>query len=236
MASEASLLFLPPHPPLRVDPGREVVLGRGADCDLRLPSAQASRRHAIVCWRDGAVVVRDLGSTNGTLVNGAKIAGDRALEPGDRIEIGGASVTFCRVSADLAEVAPHAPGDQTVIALAPAPVPVGAALKGNLAKIPVFAVLQVLEMGDQSGCLVVEGTDGEASLWLRGGRIVHAEAAKARALDAALAIAQTESGRFEFTPGSPAPEETVSATVTEVILEAMRLLDEANGRATEDVR
>jgi pSer/pThr/pTyr-binding forkhead associated (FHA) protein len=229
MNSDASLLFLPPHPPLRVEPGREVVLGRGADCDLHIPSAQASRRHAVVCWRDGAVVVRDLGSTNGTLVNGAKISGDCALEPGDRIDIAGSSLTFCRVSTDLAEPVASR-GDQTVIAWGPAPATGGAALKGNLAKIPIFAVLQVLEMGDQSGCLVVEGADGEASVWLRSGRIVHAEAAKARALEAAFAVAQTESGRFEFTPGSPAPEESMSASVTEVILEAMRRIDEENGR------
>jgi pSer/pThr/pTyr-binding forkhead associated (FHA) protein len=189
----------------------------------------ASRRHAAVVRRGEDVFVRDLGSTNGTLVNGAKIAGERALEPGDRIEVGGVSVTFCRVDASFA-AAGSAPADRTVISFAPAAAPAPSALRGDLAKIPVFAVLQMLEMGGQSGCLVIEGDDGECALWLTSGRLVHAETAKSRGLDAALEIAQTSGGRFEFTPGSPPPEQSFSASMTEVILEASRLIDEATGR------
>ena len=86
----------------------------------------------------------------------------------------------------------------------------------------------MLEMGRQSGCLLVEGSDGECGLWLANGGLVHAETAKARGMDAALEIAQTSAGRFEFTPGSPAPEQSFEASMTEVILEASRLLDEAH--------
>lgn len=223
------MLFMPPQPPLRLEAGREFVLGRSAECELRVVSVGASRRHAAVCWRGDRVVVRDLGSTNGTLVNGAKIVGERVLDPGDRIEVGGATVTFCRVDADFAG-RENVASDRTVISFAPTSAPAPSALRGDVAKIPLFAVLQMLEMGGQSGCLTVESTDGECALWLARSRIVHAETAKARGLDAAIEIAQTETGRFEFTPGSPAPETSFEASVTEVILEASRQIDEAAAR------
>jgi pSer/pThr/pTyr-binding forkhead associated (FHA) protein len=227
MSGDAPMLFVPPQPPLRLEPGRETLIGRSAECELRVPSVAASRRHAAVVRRGDDVFVRDLGSTNGTLVNGAEIAGERALEAGDRIEVGGVVITFCRVDGSLAGL-DSAPADRTVVSFGPARSPAPSALRGDLAKIPVFAVLQMLELGGQSGCLTVESHDGETSLWLARGRVVHAETAKARGLDAALEIAQTRAGRFEFMPGSPTPERSVDASMTEVILEASRLLDEAN--------
>jgi pSer/pThr/pTyr-binding forkhead associated (FHA) protein len=227
MSGDAPMLFVPPQPPYRLEAGREAVIGRSAECELRVPSVAASRRHAAVVRRGDDVFVRDLGSTNGTSVNGAKIAGERALEAGDRIEVGGVAVTFCRVDANLAGQS-STPADRTAISFGPASAPAPSALRGDLAKIPVFAVLQMLELGGQSGCLMVESDDGECGLWLANGRLVHAETAKTRGIDAALEIAQTSAGRFEFTPGSPAPENSFEASMTEVILEASRLLDEAN--------
>jgi hypothetical protein len=226
MAGDAPMLFVPPQLPLRLEAGREVVIGRSAECELRVPAVAASRRHAAVVWRDGSVFVRDLGSTNGTLVNGAKVEGERVLEPGDRIEVGGIGVTFCRVDASYAQTS--APADRTVVSFDPAPVRQASALRGDLAKIPLFAVLQMLEMGGQSGCLTVADASGECAMWLIRGRAVHAETAKLRGIEAAFAVAQIVAGRFEFTPASPAPEQSFDASVTEIILEASRLLDEAN--------
>lgn len=227
MAGDALMLFAPPQAPLHLEAGREVVIGRSAECELRVPSVAASRRHAAVVRRGDDVFVRDLGSTNGTLVNGGKIAGERALQPGDRVEVGGVGVTFCRVDAGFAH-AEAVPADRTVVSFGPLSAPAPSALRGDLAKIPLFAVLQMLEMGGQSGCLLVEGADGECGMWLANGRLVHAEAAKTNGMEAALEIAQTTAGRFEFAPGSPAPEHSFEASMTEVILEASRLIDEAN--------
>jgi len=227
MSGDAPMLFVPPQPPFRLEAGHEAVIGRSAECEVRVPSVAASRRHAAVVRRGDDVLLRDLGSTNGTLVNGVKIVSERTLEAGDRIEVGGVIVTFCRVDASFAGQG-SAPADRTVISFEPVGAPAPSALRGDLAKIPMFAVLQMLEMGGQSGCLVVESHDGECGLWLANGRLVHAETAKTRGLDAALEIAQTSVGRFEFTPASPAPENSFEASMTEVILEASRLLDEAN--------
>jgi hypothetical protein len=85
-------------------------------------------------------------------------------------------------------------------------------------------------MGGQSGCLTVEGSEGPCGLWIAGGRVVHAETRKSKAMDAALEIAQILTGRFEFTPGAREPERSLDASATEVILEATRLMDEATAR------
>ncbi|MBD3945607.1 BTAD domain-containing putative transcriptional regulator [Nocardioides ganghwensis] len=74
--------------------GSPVVLGRQADCDLVLQDDQASRRHAQVEPGPHGFVLVDLGSTNGTLLNGQPIAGPASLKPGDRILVGDTVVRF----------------------------------------------------------------------------------------------------------------------------------------------
>jgi hypothetical protein len=63
------------------------VLGRGTEADIRLPDTGVSRKHADVQLAGGTVTVEDLGSTNGTLVNGRRV-GRQDLADGDVIRIG----------------------------------------------------------------------------------------------------------------------------------------------------
>jgi pSer/pThr/pTyr-binding forkhead associated (FHA) protein len=70
--------------------GPEFLVGRGKECDLRPRSDVISRRHCLFVFSDDGVVVRDLGSRNGTFVNGAAVdpeAGSE-LKAGDRLKIG----------------------------------------------------------------------------------------------------------------------------------------------------
>jgi hypothetical protein len=65
------------------------TLGRDASVELSFPAETSiSRRHAEVVRSGDNIVVRDLGSTNGTFVNGVKIDGDAALRPGDSVQFG----------------------------------------------------------------------------------------------------------------------------------------------------
>ena len=219
----------PPSPPLRLDPEREVVIGRSRSCELTLQAGQASRRHAAVRFEDGHFRVRDLGSTNGTFVNGEPLAAERVLRPGDRIEIGGTIVTFCQVD-EAMEGAMQRSGRRRDHPDGAAALGDGEALRGNFEQIPSFAVLQILEMGSQTGLLSVETADGASWMWLENGRLIHAETGKSEGFDAAIEIVQNTSGRFLFEPGGEAATRTIDASVTEVILEASRLLDEAASR------
>ncbi len=64
------------------------VLGRGADCDLRVDDAHVSLAHAMLTSSRDQTTVRDLGSKNGTLVNGVRIASPQVLRHGDVLRFG----------------------------------------------------------------------------------------------------------------------------------------------------
>jgi len=73
--------------------GRPIRIGRGPECELVLRDSGVSRRHARLSARDGVLILTDLGSTNGTMVNGHRIT-EVALGAGDRIELGGSSLVI----------------------------------------------------------------------------------------------------------------------------------------------
>jgi hypothetical protein len=64
-----------------------LLVGRDADCDVVIPDRQVSRRHASIMLEDGAYVLKDLDSKNGTFVNGQELAGPHILSDGDEIQI-----------------------------------------------------------------------------------------------------------------------------------------------------
>ncbi len=67
---------------------RKFLIGREQDCQLRPNSEMVSRHHCVFSVDDYSVRLRDLGSTNGTLVNGERIRKDVVLVAGDKIVIG----------------------------------------------------------------------------------------------------------------------------------------------------
>ena len=77
-----------PGPSQRVLIEQEVVMiGRDEECDLVIPDRQVSRRHARVRLEEGRCFLEDLGSKNGTFVNGQELTGPYLLQDGDKIEI-----------------------------------------------------------------------------------------------------------------------------------------------------
>jgi pSer/pThr/pTyr-binding forkhead associated (FHA) protein len=63
------------------------VIGRGSDCHIVLPERQVSRHHVRITREDGQYTLHDLGSKNGTHLNGVQIAGSVPLHDGDEITI-----------------------------------------------------------------------------------------------------------------------------------------------------
>ncbi len=82
---------------VRVLDSAPITLGRGAQNDLTLDSDEfASARHARIEPRRDGVWVEDVGSTNGTYVNGARITKPRVLRPGDVIRVGSTDLRYER--------------------------------------------------------------------------------------------------------------------------------------------
>jgi len=71
----------------------QAALGRGADCDIHLEEAAISRHHAEIIWQYVLYQVRDLGSANGTFVNGHQVL-SAPLNEGDLLELGLVQMRF----------------------------------------------------------------------------------------------------------------------------------------------
>jgi len=71
-----------------------IIVGRAAECDVVLADQRVSRRHAEVRRQEEGFILRDLGSTNGTWLNGRRLNAPALLHDGDVIEIGSARFTF----------------------------------------------------------------------------------------------------------------------------------------------
>jgi hypothetical protein len=70
-----------------------VILGR-EDCAITVMDRKASRRHAQITHQGARFVITDIGSTNGTFVNGHRLQGARPLQTGDRVRIGDSELIF----------------------------------------------------------------------------------------------------------------------------------------------
>jgi pSer/pThr/pTyr-binding forkhead associated (FHA) protein len=95
-------------------------LGRHDDCIIRIKSSQVSRRHCEINEVDGKLTVRDLGSSNGTFVNGKRVLGQQPLKVGDELTIGSVTLrvaTLGQPAAPAAQARPAAakPGDTAVV-------------------------------------------------------------------------------------------------------------------------
>lgn len=75
-----------------------VAIGRAPDADIRLDAPQVSRRHALVRHHADDVEVEDLGSQNGTFVNGVAVRGRARLLPGDRLQLGSVTLRLERLA------------------------------------------------------------------------------------------------------------------------------------------
>lgn len=102
----AVLTFLSgPAAGLRCEIAGQLTLGRSRACDVALEDDQVSRQHARIEQRQGELRIRDLGSRNGTRVNGRRITAEVALLDGDRIQLG---TSTARVELERLATAPAA--------------------------------------------------------------------------------------------------------------------------------
>ncbi len=92
-------------------PGGRHLIGRDENCLLRLADPNVSRRHSSVQIVDGEVVVNDLGSTNGSLIDGVAVPAQGArLRPGQLLAIGESRICVSRGDAVVAATSPGADG------------------------------------------------------------------------------------------------------------------------------
>lgn len=100
-------------------------------------------------------------------------------------------------------------------------------MTGTLGLFSLSDLFQLLASASRTGRLAVEHPRGAARVYFEKGRVVHADFGELTGADAVYALFADEQGDFEFTHGLPAPEHTVEVGTENLMLEAIRRLDEA---------
>lgn len=106
--------------PLRAE---TITIGRGSENQIVLDDPQVSRHHARLTWQGNSFLLEDLGSVNGTWVNGVRIVSPVLLRPGDSIGIGPGALLALSDQPQAASMAPYAAAYPTQAGAVPASKP-----------------------------------------------------------------------------------------------------------------
>jgi pSer/pThr/pTyr-binding forkhead associated (FHA) protein len=207
-----------------LDDRRSYIAGRSTEVDLVLADDAVSRKHARFYPARGRIWVRDLGSRNGTIVNGQTVE-RHCLREGDRIVIGSSLAKVARTDLDALSGKrageAHRETDMSNRAMA-----------GSLEDIPLMDVLQWLATSRKTGTLKVRDPDAErvGSLHLHDGRVFFAAITGAAELapeKALIRMLNWKRGSFEL--DSAVMEEVdaeINMSLEHMLMEAARQEDE----------
>ena len=212
--------------PLR--PHREIVIGRSSELDMVLVEDMVSRKHAKITTDDKTVSIQDLGSTNGTFVNGEKIR-KVELKDGDRILIGTSIVKLVYVDGENTNGLSETEA-RSRMAVTANKRPPTKSMSGSIEEIPLPDLLQLLSTSRKSGVLVLRSDGGVGKLYLRKGQIYFASIDDSFNMGPRKAIFRMLSwtqGFFELEPPDErAVLEELQDSTEGLLMEGMRQLDE----------
>ena len=202
----------------------ELIVGRSSDLDMVLVEDMVSRRHARITVAENQIQIEDLGSTNGTFVNGEKIS-RASLKEGDRVLIG---TSILKVVA----VDPNAPALRRPEMPTTGRAAQTRTMSGSIDEIPLPDLLQLLGSSKKSGALVVRSEDDVGKIFLRKGVVVFAsinDLPEVPPLKSIFRILTWGHGSFDLAPLDDRPiAGEISASVQELLMEGLRQIDELN--------
>lgn len=208
-----------------LEDGKAYIAGRSSEVDLVLADDAVSRKHARFYKTRGRLWVRDLGSRNGTLINGETIA-RQSLRAGDRLVIG---TSLARVDlVERAQISKRRAGEQKQNVEATA----GRSMSGSIEDIPLMDVLQWLATSRKTGTLKVKDplAGRVGALHLREGQVFYASISGADALHpekALLRMLNWSRGSFDLESTALDPvEHEISISLEHMLMEAARQEDE----------
>jgi pSer/pThr/pTyr-binding forkhead associated (FHA) protein len=212
--------------PLR--PHREIVIGRSSELDMVLVEDMVSRKHAKITTDDKTVSIQDLGSTNGTFVNGEKIR-KVELKDGDRILIGTSIVKLVYVDGENTNGLSETEARSRMAVTANRRPPTKS-MSGSIEEIPLPDLLQLLSTSRKSGVLVLRSDGGVGKLYMRKGQIYFASIDDSFNMGPRKAIFRMltwTQGFFELEPPDErAVLEELQDSTEGLLMEGMRQLDE----------
>lgn len=216
--------------------GQEIVIGRSSELDMVLVEEMVSRKHARIALGGGTITIEDLGSTNGTFVNGEKVQ-QGTLREGDRVLIGTnilkvvAAPQDAEARANLKAMAvgrvtaKQQPQSSSRVSEGEAP-----RMSGNLEEIPLPDLLQLFGTSRKAGVLVLRSSGREGRIYLNDGRIRFAEfegIPGVPPLKALYRMLGWMTGSFALDPPDTRQHEgAIDVSAQEVLMEGFRQQDE----------
>jgi hypothetical protein len=205
----------------------DIIIGRSPDAEIVMAEDMVSRKHARLRVSGDSVSITDLGSTNGTYVNGERV--QRAdIEIGDRVLVGTSIFRICDGCEAALDLQDHVSARIRLAELGERPVTT--TMSGDLTDVPLPDLLQLFASSHRTGILSLDGPH-RGRLWIKAGRVVHAEhggLCKASPLKALCRMVGWRSGFFALEDVGEAdlfPESFAEATEV-TLMEAMRQHDE----------
>jgi pSer/pThr/pTyr-binding forkhead associated (FHA) protein len=218
--------------------GHEVVIGRSSDLDMVLVEELVSRRHAAIVSRGGVITIEDLGSTNGTFVNGERI--QRAtLHEGDRVLVGTSILKVVPAAQALPGLGRRSMNDQVTQKqmIKPRVGEDAPRMSGALEEIPLPDLLQLFGTSKKTGVLVLQSAGKEGRIVLFEGKVRHASLSgpfPVPALKSVYRMLDWRQGTFELDPPETAPiADPIDLSAQEVLMEGIRQQDELNALRTK---
>ncbi len=210
-----------------LEQGREVLLGRSSDLDMVLVEEMVSRRHARILWTGDDISIEDLGSTNGTFVNGEKIDA-RTIQEGDRILIGTSILKLVPASQN----AQAATGDIEYVRRPDTPPEREGPprMTGSLSEVPLPDLLQLFAASRKTGVLLVAAGGQHGHLYLKDGDLCYARIEGRTALAPEKAVFRMlawEDGHFQLDPPNAEEfDDPLTLSMQEMLMEGFRQQDE----------
>jgi hypothetical protein len=209
-------------------PNSEIIVGRSSDLDMVLVEDMVSRKHAKISVDTEQVTIQDLGSTNGTFVNGERVK-RATLNDGDRVLIGTSIIKLVTSDAPLS-AAPAAKKIQQV-AEARRTNQVRS-MSGAIDEVPLPDLLQLFGSSRKTGVLVVKTETDQGKIYLEKGIIVHATINDLEHLAPEKCIYRIITWRHGTFYMEPAEDGTlpqrVELSCEGALMEGLRTLDEVN--------
>lgn len=210
-------------------PGKEVLIGRSSDLDLVLIEEMVSRKHARLVLEDAGLRLQDLGSTNGTFVNGERIQ-DSYVKEGDRFLIGTSIFKVITLQGGAPRLGSKEIKDRLEeVAASTKPKP-GGAMNGRIEEVSIPDILQLFQASKKTGVLVLVDGDRKGRINLRKGQVIHATIDGARGLGPLKSVFRLigwTAGTFELAPGDEGKfGDELEESTTALLMEGSRQLDE----------
>ncbi len=208
---------------------QEIVIGRSSDLDMVLVEEMVSRRHARILLEEGVINIEDLGSTNGTFVNGEKIQ-KGVLKEGDRILIGTSILKVVPATEAAGREGLEAVAARAARYRSGRPPEEAPRMSGSLEEIPLPDLLQLFGSSRKSGVLVIRNEGRTGRIYLNEGLIrfsVIDGQEDLGPLKSVYRLLQWQRGFFELDPPDPREfEQPLDLSAQEVLMEGFRQLDE----------